>query len=224
VPLTIQSNVKDPGKIRERRAQIVSAAVRLFSEKGFHKTTTREIAKASGLSNGALYEYVKSKEDVLFLVCEHIHQEMREQLEKSLIAHADGKPCGAMRLRDAIQAFFRVIDSMKDDVLLIYQESKSLPSPFLREVLKNEQLIAEMFEQLLREGIQDKSLNIPEDLVPLLAHDIVVCGQMWAFRRWALKAVSFERFSELQVNMLMQACGADDMHSAIHHTGQEESL
>lgn len=65
--MTIQvpSNVKDPDKVRQRRAQIIRAAVQLFAEKGFHKTTTREIAQASGLSTGAVYEYVASKEDIL---------------------------------------------------------------------------------------------------------------------------------------------------------------
>lgn len=201
--LLVSSTVKDPDKVKTRRAQIVSAAVQLFSEKGFHKTTTREIAKHSGLSNGALYEYVKSKEDVLFLVCQHIHHEMEEQLRLSLLEEA----IAAVRLRHAIHSFFRVIDAMKDDVLLIYQETKSLSKDFLHEVLHAEQSITKVFEQLLFEGIADKSLELEAAKVPLFAHNIVVCGQMWAFRRWALSDTTFEQFSTLQVRMLMQACG-----------------
>ncbi|CAM3720514.1 TetR/AcrR family transcriptional regulator [Alicyclobacillus pomorum] len=202
----IGSNVKDPERIRERRQQIVEAAVRLFSEKGFHKTTTREIAKASGLSNGALYEYVNSKEDILFLVCQHIHNEIARQLD----IHLTDADSGAAKLRRAIEGLFAVMQRMQADVLLIYQEAKSLPRPYLREVLRQEQRIVEMFEHLLQEGVKDGTLKVSCERIPLLAHNIVVMGQMWAFHRWALKDVSFEQFAELQTSILMSASGAVD--------------
>ncbi|WDL98013.1 TetR/AcrR family transcriptional regulator [Alicyclobacillus sp. ALC3] len=201
MPVDIPSQVKDPELLRARRAQIVDAAVTLFSEKGFHKTTTRELARASGLSIGALYEYVQSKEDVLYLVCQHIHQEVESALRHTLSEHASA----AVRLQSAIEGFLSVMDDMQDDVLLIYQESKSLPGPFLHEVLAHEQRITAVFEHLLQEGVKDGSFGlVPTDL-PVLAHTIVVSGQMWAFRRWALKEVSFGTFAKAQVEMLMKA-------------------
>jgi AcrR family transcriptional regulator len=205
----IESQVKDPERVRERRAQIVSAAVRLFSDKGFHKTTTREIAKASGLSNGAVYEYVNSKEDILFLACQHIHNEIRRQLQCRDVVNAPG----AVKLRRAIESLFRVMRDMQADVLLIYQEAKSLPRAYLREVLHQEQEIVNFFVDLLREGVADGSLAVAEERLELLAQDIVVMGQMWAFRRWALQNVTFEQFVEHHTNLLLQAAGARDARS-----------
>lgn len=201
----IPTSVKDPERIRDRRAQIIEAAVRLFSEKGFHKATTRELAKASGLSNGALYEYVESKEDILYLVCQYIHEEMHARLQHSLSQEGTARH----RLSHAISSFFQVIRDMQDEVLLIYQESRSLPAPFLRDVLAQEQEIARVFEHLLYEGEKDDTLRIPASEVPVLAHDIVVMGQMWAFRRWALQAVSFEEFSQQQIDLLLRMCTRD---------------
>lgn len=202
--ITISSQVKDPERIRQRRAEIVQAAVGLFAEKGFHRTTTREIAQASGLSTGALYEYVASKEDVLFLVCRHIHHTILQQLKASLAVEGPA----VQRLRQSIQAFIGVMDSMQDEVLLIYQESKSLPSPFLHEVLRQESEITQVFDNLLHEGIRDGSLRTSPKNVPLLAHDIVVAGQMWAFRRWALNTMDFADFAASQTERLMEACGS----------------
>lgn len=199
----VPSQVKNPDKIRERREQIIEAAVQLFSEKGFHKTTTREIAQKSGLSNGAVYEYVQSKEDILYLVCKRIHERVEGQLRLSLSEATSGQ----VRLRHAIRAFLSVMDGMQGDILLIYQETKSLPREFLHEVLRDEARITHIFEDILKAGIEDRSLHLDASLVPTFAHNIVVCGQMWAFRRWALKDVPFERFVEMQVQMLMQACG-----------------
>lgn len=49
---------------QERRAAIVEAAIRLFAEKGFRGTTTREIAAAVGVSEPVLYEHFATKRDL----------------------------------------------------------------------------------------------------------------------------------------------------------------
>lgn len=48
-----------------RRTQILMGAAQVFAKKGFHKATTREIAKASGVSEGTIYNYFKNKRDLL---------------------------------------------------------------------------------------------------------------------------------------------------------------
>ena len=71
-PLTdteVPTQIKNPQLVRERRRQIIDSTVELFIEHGYHKTTTRMIAKAANFSIGSLYEYVSSKEDLLYLVC-----------------------------------------------------------------------------------------------------------------------------------------------------------
>ena len=60
--------------------QMIRAAVTLFKEKGFHRATTREIAKEAGFSIGTLYEYIRTKEDVLYLVCDSIYNEVHDRL------------------------------------------------------------------------------------------------------------------------------------------------
>ena len=45
--------------------KIIQAAVKIFSQKGFHKSTMDEIAKEVGVSKGTLYTYFKSKEEIL---------------------------------------------------------------------------------------------------------------------------------------------------------------
>src|SRR3954470_12126552 len=48
----------------ERRAAIVDAACRLFAEKGFRGTTTRELAAAVGVTEPVLYEHFRTKKDL----------------------------------------------------------------------------------------------------------------------------------------------------------------
>ena len=80
----IPTQVKNQALVAQRRRQIVDAAVNLFIENGFHKTTTRQIAQAAGISIGSLYEYIATKEDVLYLVCDAIHAEIEQGVAEAL--------------------------------------------------------------------------------------------------------------------------------------------
>ncbi|MBW2678755.1 MAG: helix-turn-helix transcriptional regulator, partial [Deltaproteobacteria bacterium] len=87
----IPTQVKNPALVDRRRRQIVEAAAKLFIAQGFHKTTTRQIARAAGFSIGSLYEYVTSKEDVLYLVCEFIHTEVARGVAGAMQRTTGGK-------------------------------------------------------------------------------------------------------------------------------------
>src|SRR5919205_1025940 len=116
----VQASVKDERLVQKRRDQMIKGAVSLFKQKGFHRTTTREIAKAAGFSIGTLYEYIRSKEDVLYLVCDSIYDHVKERLEQDL----DQKKGTLSSLKLGIADYFRVIDDMQDEVLVMYQEAK----------------------------------------------------------------------------------------------------
>jgi AcrR family transcriptional regulator len=50
----------------ERRQQILQAATKLFARQGFARTTTKEIAREAGLSEGTIYKYFTNKQELLF--------------------------------------------------------------------------------------------------------------------------------------------------------------
>ncbi|MDG4650363.1 TetR/AcrR family transcriptional regulator [Roseibacterium sp. SDUM158017] len=56
--------------MQERRAQILSAARRVFAEKGLSKVTLRDVFREAGLSAGAVYNYFQSKDDLILGVTE----------------------------------------------------------------------------------------------------------------------------------------------------------
>jgi AcrR family transcriptional regulator len=56
----------------EKRKKIRDAAARLFAEKGFENTTTRDIAGAAGINNAALYYYFDNKEQLLYQILEEV--------------------------------------------------------------------------------------------------------------------------------------------------------
>ena len=55
----------------ERRLQIVAVAVRLFSERGFRGTTTKEIAQAAGVSEAMVFRHFATKEELYAAILDH---------------------------------------------------------------------------------------------------------------------------------------------------------
>ena len=118
----IKSNIKDQTLINKKRGHIASKSVELFVKKGYHQTTVREIAKATGMSMGALYDYIRTKEDILFLVCDHIHTTVSNKLKNSFTEEKNALE----NLKVAISEYYTIIDEIQDYMLLLYQETKSL--------------------------------------------------------------------------------------------------
>ncbi|QPC47745.1 TetR/AcrR family transcriptional regulator [Mangrovibacillus cuniculi] len=179
----VQASVKDERLVLQRREQMIAGAVRLFKEKGFHRTTTREIAKAAGFSIGTLYEYIRTKEDVLYLVCDHIYDTVRARLD-----HINLDVRTVEGLQSAIAHYFLIMDELQDEVLVMYQEVKSLTRDALPYVLQKEKNMVDMLQKMIQRFVSTHKLPLTEDGVHLLAHNMFVQGQMWAFRRWALRS------------------------------------
>lgn len=57
-----------------RRQQILDAALRCFSRDGFHGTTTADIVRESGVSQGTLYLYFATKDDIVVALADDRHQ------------------------------------------------------------------------------------------------------------------------------------------------------
>lgn len=57
------------------RARLLGAAIAAFAEKGFHGTSTRDVAAAAGMSPAALYVHHRSKEELLYLIARSGHED-----------------------------------------------------------------------------------------------------------------------------------------------------
>ncbi|MFD1036885.1 TetR/AcrR family transcriptional regulator [Virgibacillus byunsanensis] len=195
----VLSSVKDSELIEKRRNQMIKGAITLFKEKGFHRTTTREIAKESGFSIGTLYEYIRKKEDVLFLVCDSIYEQVRERLELAI----DLENPSTSNLVSVIESYFHLMDDMQEEVLIMYQEVKSLQKDTKEYVLQKERDMVGMLEQVI---VTCMPHEISKQDAELLANNIFIQGQMWGFRRWMLqKQFTLEEYVDRQIYYLLQA-------------------
>ena len=75
-------------KKRETRQAIMQAAITLFAEKGFEKTSIEELAKTAGIGKGTIYGYFQTKNDILHAFCEDelesLHQELTSNADQEI--------------------------------------------------------------------------------------------------------------------------------------------
>lgn len=74
--------------VTETALRLMEAAADAFADKGFHATTTRDIAGRAGLSPAGVYVHFASKEDLLFSICERGHTAARDMLVEAAAAAA----------------------------------------------------------------------------------------------------------------------------------------
>ena len=69
-------------KIQDKRKEILSAALKLFVEYGFHGTPTSKIAAEAGVANGTLFHYYKTKEDLVIV----LYNDIKDELNRYIIS------------------------------------------------------------------------------------------------------------------------------------------
>lgn len=197
----VPTQIKNPELVKERRQHIIDSTVDLFIEHGYHKTTTRMIARAAGFSIGSLYEYVSSKEDLLFLVCQAIHEAVQAAVEEAL----EGDTRAREQLAQVIRQYFLVCDKMAGHILMMYQVTQFLPEKWKKQVLANELKITDIFITTLKQMSGQNNFPVLDDKICNLAgHNISVLGQMWAFRRWHMTArYSLEEYITIQTDFIL---------------------
>lgn len=196
----VATQIKNKKLVEERRRQIVDVAVKLFIKHGYHKTTTRILAKETGLSIGSLYEYVSTKDDVLYLVCIAIHTEVEQALKEALAKTTAGREA----LAEIIRSYFLVCNRMSDHVLLMYQVTHFLPEKWQKKVLEAELRITNLFIDAMLQLKAEGTLVLDDGTINLIGHNISIIGHTWAFRRWYFaKHFTIEEYIEKQTEFIM---------------------
>jgi len=177
----IETKIKNPDRINLRRKQIINGAIDVFTAKGFHNATVREIAQAAGITEGTLYNYIRSKEDIIYIVYDYISKILRKDIEAALAEIQDPKE----RLKVALLQNLKAVDQHQDIIMFMYKESGALDKESLYTVLAKETEYIEMFEELLKDYFADR--NVDETKIKISADLLSYLPVIITYRRWSLK-------------------------------------
>jgi AcrR family transcriptional regulator len=72
----------------DKRDLIINAALKLFVDNGFHGTATSKIAQEAGVANGTLFQYFKTKDELVMALYIHFKDELAEFVSKNTAENA----------------------------------------------------------------------------------------------------------------------------------------
>jgi AcrR family transcriptional regulator len=115
----------------EAARRLLVAAVEAFAERGYHATTTRDIAGRAGMSPAALYIHYKTKEELLHRISRIGHDKALDILRTA--ARREGS--AAERLADAVSSFVRWHAGRRTTARVVQYELDALGPEARAEIL-----------------------------------------------------------------------------------------
>jgi AcrR family transcriptional regulator len=149
----------------ERREQVLRAAERLFSQRGFHAASVRDIAEALNIKGGSLYAHIESKDDLLWeIVCS-----AADRFFAAIRPIVEGKLVPIERLRRAIGAHVGVLTDNLEAAAVYSNEWRNLSDERRRRFAERRDEYEELFRGLVRDCIREGTFaTVDEKFATLL--------------------------------------------------------
>ena len=191
----IKTKIKDKALIEKKRRIIIKAANKLFIKKGFHKTSISEIARESGLTQGTLYNYIRQKEDILFLLHEDLQKKVIEQIELGIKKGTD--------IQNRIETLFinilELLDKYKQTSRVVFIETASQTKISLKILLTRESEIIKKICELISTGVEQKIFYVKDErLTASIIHYLIFYPSL---NTWDIKSMGIAN-SEVKKSIL----------------------
>jgi len=162
-----------------RRVELINAAARLFRQKGFDATSTRDIAAAVGMHSGSPFYHFKSKGALLHAVME---EGMRSAIQRQAAALQPAKPIpdATMQLRLLIRNHFDVLLGPGSDFIpVMLYESRSITARQRALLAKLQSDYEAVWEPVLETLAKAGQLKGPVKLARLLMFGALNWSVQW---------------------------------------------
>jgi len=184
--------------------RIIAATLRLANQKGFQAMTMRDLAQASGLSMGTLYDCFASKDELLEML-QNAHRRVASRvMAEGLAGLADPEA----RLAAAIRAHLYLSEALQPWFFFSYMEARHLSEAEKEKAKQSELATERVFAEIVEQG------RLSGDFAPvdpeLTAAVIKAAVQDWYLKRgkYARRRVGVDRYADFVVAMMVGHCRA----------------
>jgi AcrR family transcriptional regulator len=176
------------------RELILATAARLFRERGYAQTTTRELADAVGIRGPSLYYHFETKQDLLFGIC-------RESVSR-LTGAFDSLPPGGdaeTRLRSLIRLYVSTIIADRDLHATAYIELRSLTGERRATIVEGFDRYLARIEEVIASAQSEGSLSrdLPARELTVSLTNLLMGTLLWLPHRWSGRPPTPEELTAL---------------------------
>lgn len=138
-------------RVGNKRERIITAAATLFGEKGYHNTTTAEIAESAGVAAGTIYIYFSSKEELLVAVFEEFLGVHMDRLREGVAGEAS--PEG--KLKRLLRLGLELMEQNPDSARIFLSQLRQSTSMIKMVVKRSSRAYKDIIEGILEQGIRE---------------------------------------------------------------------
>ncbi|MGA5517407.1 TetR/AcrR family transcriptional regulator [Streptomyces pseudogriseolus] len=187
--------------------RLLLAAVEAFAERGYHATTTRDIAGRAGMSPAALYIHYKTKEELLHRISRIGHEKALDILRTA----ARGEGAATERLADAVSSFVRWHARGRTTARVVQYELDSLGPDARAEIVGLRRQVDAEVCGIIEDGVRSGEFDVPD--VP--GTTLAVLSLCIDVARWfnVDGPRTPEQVGELYADLVLRMVGAKDAGS-----------
>ncbi|UFQ14734.1 MULTISPECIES: TetR/AcrR family transcriptional regulator [Streptomyces] len=138
--------------------RLLIAAVEAFAERGYHATTTRDIAGRAGMSPAALYIHYKTKEELLHRISRIGHDKALAILRTA----ADGEGSAAERLAAAVRSFVGWHAAHHMTARVVQYELDALGEEHRTEIIALRRRTDAAVREIINDGVRTGEFDVPD--------------------------------------------------------------
>ncbi|MEU0740602.1 TetR/AcrR family transcriptional regulator [Streptomyces sp. NPDC006134] len=156
---TAGGDVEPWGEVTPDAARrLLVAAVEAFAERGYHATTTRDIAGRAGMSPAALYIHYKTKEELLHRISRIGHDKALSILRTA----AGGEGSATERLADAVSSFVRWHAGRRTTARVVQYELDALGPDARAEILALRRQVDAEVRGIIEDGVATGEFDVAD--------------------------------------------------------------
>ena len=146
-------------QVKDKKTAIMEAALKLFTERGFHGTSTAQISKEAGVATGTLFNYFPTKEDLINSLYFDVKGQLSQSMGKEIEAY-----CTQDKLRKIWSNLVKWGVDNQEEFLFVGQFCSS---PYITKFTREEVMKEYVFlHDLVNEGIKTGVIrDFSEELV-----------------------------------------------------------
>ncbi|MGI8714077.1 MAG: TetR/AcrR family transcriptional regulator [Solirubrobacteraceae bacterium] len=158
------------------RADIIEAATRVFSRRGYHAASMVEIAEEAGMRKPSLYHHVRKKEDLLFA----IHEQLIDELIDETMSVLSTSQTPAEKVRGVLKVSMAFVARHRDGVTVFLRERRAVSGDRWSALVVKRDFYEKMVSRVIAEGVSsERFIDVPPQIAARAVLGMASWGSTW---------------------------------------------